>query len=36
MLIDNKVNALILRKKAEKILKKKPSVAVSQFLSKEQ
>ena len=31
MLIDNKVTALILRKKAEKILKKKPWVHVAQF-----
>ena len=31
MLSDNKVTALILRKKAEKILKKKPLVPISQF-----
>ena len=31
MLGDNKVTALILRKKAEQILKKKPPVPISQF-----
>ena len=31
MLVDNKVTALILRKKAEKILRKKPSLPVAQF-----